>query len=175
MIKHSTLAGLVLASSLTLSACAKKAPLTLPPDPGPSSTTMVGDPASGTGPALAAPGSQADFLAQLMGQDTIYFDRDRFNIDSVAQQALAAQVVWLSKYPAKRITIAGHCDERGTREYNLALGERRANAVKNYLVSLGIDAARITTVSYGKERPAALGSNEEAWAKNRRAATVTLD
>jgi peptidoglycan-associated lipoprotein len=79
------------------------------------------------------------------------------------------------RYPAKRITIEGHADERGTREYNLALGERRANAAKNYLVSLGIDAGRITTVSYGKEKPVALGSDEASWAQNRRAVTVTID
>jgi len=72
------------------------------------------------------------------------------------------------------VTIEGHCDERGTRDYNIALGERRANAAKNYLASLGIDAGRITTVSYGKERPAALGSDEAAWAQNRRAVTVTV-
>jgi len=111
----------------------------------------------------------------MMGQDTIYFETDRFNIDATDQAALAAQAQWLLKYPAKRLTLEGHADERGTREYNLALGERRANAAKNYLVSLGVDAGRITTVSYGKERPVALGSDEESWARNRRAVTVTID
>jgi len=85
------------------------------------------------------------------------------------------QAQWLQRYPTKRGTIEGHCDERGTREYNIALGERRANAAKNYLVSLGVDASRLTTVSYGKERPVALGSDESAWAQNRRAATITID
>ena len=80
-----------------------------------------------------------------------------------------------ARYPGKRARIEGHADERGTREYNLALGERRANAAKNYLVSLGIDASRLTVVSYGKERPEALGSDENAWARNRRAVTVTID
>jgi peptidoglycan-associated lipoprotein len=121
------------------------------------------------------PGSQADFVAQMMGQDTVYFDTDRFNIDSADQAALAAQAQWLARYPGKRATIEGHADERGTREYNLALGERRANAAKNYLVTLGVDAGRLMTVSYGKERPVALGSDEESWAKNRRAVTVTID
>ena len=79
------------------------------------------------------------------------------------------------RYPAKRATIEGHCDERGTREYNLALGERRANAAKTYLASLGVDATRLNTVSYGKERPVAMGSDEASWAKNRRAVTVTID
>ncbi|MGZ3266268.1 MAG: OmpA family protein, partial [Croceibacterium sp.] len=78
------------------------------------------------------------------------------------------------QYPNIRATIEGHCDERGTREYNIALGDRRANAAKNYLVSLGVPAARLTTVSYGKERPVALGSDEASWAKNRRAVTVVL-
>ena len=162
---------LLVASGLALSACAKKAPEMLPPDPGgvtPSQTT-------GGDSTAPVPGSQADFVAQMMGQDTIYFDTDRFNIDATDQAALAAQAAWLGRYPAKRITIEGHADERGTREYNLALGERRANAAKNYLVSLGIDAGRINTVSHGKEKPVALGSDEASWAQNRRAVTVTID
>ncbi|NCU12132.1 MAG: peptidoglycan-associated lipoprotein Pal [Sphingomonadaceae bacterium] len=162
---------LLVASGLALSACAKKAPEMLPPDPGgvtPSQTT-------GADSTAPVPGSQADFVAQMMGQDTIYFDTDRFNIDATDQAALAAQAAWLGRYPAKRITIEGHADERGTREYNLALGERRANAAKNYMVSLGIDAGRITTVSHGKEKPIALGSDEASWAQNRRAVTVTID
>ena len=171
MNTRSTLVLALVAGSLALSACSKKAPKSLPPDPGAAVSTDT----SGADSTAPVPGSQADFVAQMMGQDTIYFDTDRFNIDSADQQALAAQASWLAKYPAKRITIEGHCDERGTREYNLALGERRANAAKNYLVSLGVDAGRITTVSYGKERPVALGSDEESWAKNRRAVTVTID
>ena len=162
---------LMLAGSLALSACATKAPKQLPPDPG----AGVGTNSSQGGVQGAAPGSQADFVAQMMGQDTIYFDTDKYNVDNVDQAALQAQAAWLSRYPAKRATLEGHCDERGTREYNLALGERRANAAKNYLVSLGVDAARLSTVSYGKERPAAMGSDESAWAQNRRAVTVTID
>ena len=161
----------VTAASLALAACASKAPKQLPPDPGAAVSTGSTEGAP-TGPAA---GSQADFVAQMMGQDTIYFETDRFNIDATDQAALAAQAQWLLKYPAKRLTVEGHADERGTREYNLALGERRANAAKNYLVSLGVDAGRITTVSYGKERPVALGSDEESWARNRRAVTVTID
>ena len=163
---------LILLAATALSACASKAPKQLPPDPGAGVSTTTGDGSSG---GVAVPGSQADFVQQMLGQDTILFDTDRFNIDSTDQAALAMQAQWLVRYPAKRITIEGHCDERGTREYNLALGERRANAAKNYLVSLGVDAARITTVSYGKERPAALGSDENSWAQNRRAVTVTID
>lgn len=160
-----------IAASLALSACASKAPKQLPPDPGAavSTGTSQGD------TSAPAPGSQADFVAQMMGQDTIYFDTDKFNVDGADQAALQAQAAWLQKYPAKRASVEGHADERGTREYNLALGERRANAAKNYLVSLGVDAGRLTTVSYGKERPVALGSDEESWAKNRRAVTITID
>ncbi len=87
---------------------------------------------------------------------------------------LQSQAEWLRQYPNVRVTLEGHADERGTRDYNIALGERRANSAKNYLASLGIDASRISTVSYGKERPVALGSNEGAWAQNRRAVTVTI-
>ena len=162
---------LALLASAALSACASKAPKQLPPDPGGSVAT---DSSQGTMQG-AAPGSQADFVVTLMGQDAIYFDTDRYNIDSADMAALAAQAQWLQKYPAKNATVEGHCDERGTRDYNLALGERRANAAKNYLVSQGVDAARLATVSYGKERPLALGSDESSWAKNRRAVTVTID
>ena len=105
----------------------------------------------------------------------IYFDTDRFNIDSADAAALQAQAQYLSQYPSISITVEGHADERGTREYNLALGERRANAAKNYLVSLGIGAGRIQTVSHGKERPVALASNEQAWAQNRRAVSVVIN
>jgi len=162
------------AAAIALSACASKAPKQLPPDPGAGvgTTTATGNSSTLGAPA---PGSQADFVAQMMGQDTIYFDTDRYNIDSADMTALQAQAQWLAQYPGKRATVEGHADERGTREYNLALGERRANAAKNYLVSVGIDAARLSTVSYGKERPVALGSDEASWAKNRRAVTITID
>ena len=162
---------LVTAASFALAACASKAPKQLPPDPGGAVATST-DTGAMQGPV---PGSQADFIAAVSGADTIYFDTDRYNVDSADAAALQTQAQWLMRYPAKRATLEGHCDERGTRDYNLALGERRANAAKNYLVSLGVDAARLSTVSYCKERPAALGSDEEAWGKNRRAVTVTLD
>ena len=161
---------LLIAGSLAISACASKAPKELPPEPGPATSTDSGSQTLGP-----APGSQADFVATMMGDDTIYFDTDRYDIDSADAAALSKQAQWLMQYPSKRITIEGHCDERGTREYNLALGERRANSAKNHLVSMGIDPARVTTVSYGKERPIALGSDESAWARNRRAVTVTID
>ena len=102
------------------------------------------------------------------------FDTDKFNIDAQDQATLQGQAQWLGRYPNTRVTVEGHADERGTREYNLALGERRANSAKNYLASLGVSADRIQTVSYGKERPAAMGSDESAWEQNRRAVTVTV-
>ena len=157
------------AAALALSACASKAPKQLPPEPGPATTTDTG---AIQGPV---PGSQADFVNFTAGQDVIYFDTDRYNVDSADMAALQSQAQWLARYPAKRATIEGHADERGTRDYNLALGERRANAAKNYLVSIGVDASRLTTVSYGKERPVALGSDEASWSRNRRAVTVTID
>ncbi|GGN59990.1 peptidoglycan-associated lipoprotein [Novosphingobium indicum] len=162
---------LLVAGALAVSACKTSAPQELPPEPGPATTTTTA-PTQPLGPVA---GSQADFVAKMMGADTIYFDTDKYDIDSMDQQALAKQAQWLMQYPNKRATIEGHADERGTREYNLALGERRANAAKNYLVSLGVDASRLGTISYGKERPVALGSNEQAWAQNRRAVTVTID
>ncbi|WP_394728905.1 peptidoglycan-associated lipoprotein Pal [Altererythrobacter sp. GH1-8] len=160
---------ILLTAALAVSACSKKRPEELPPPPGP-----VQSEATDRGNSIV-PGSQADFVQQMAGQDVIYFDTDRFNIDNIDAAALQSQAQWLARYPNKRATIEGHADERGTREYNLALGERRANAAKNYLQSLGIDASRLTTVSYGKERPKALGSNEQAWAQNRRAVTITID
>lgn len=172
MTRSTTTLALLAASALALSACASKAPKQLPPDPGASTTTGQADPTTLGAPV---PGSQADFVAFTNGQDTILFDTDRYNIDAADMAALQSQAQWLMRYPGKRATIEGHCDERGTRDYNLALGERRANAAKNYLVSLGVDAARLNTVSYGKERPKALGSDEGSWALNRRAVTVTID
>ena len=104
--------------------------------------------------------------------DVVYFDFDSSALTDNAKEALDTQVKWLKKHNKVNVVVQGHCDDRGTREYNLALGERRANAVKNYLVSQGISADRIETISYGKERPAVLGNNEAAWAQNRRAVTV---
>ncbi|WEK47914.1 MAG: peptidoglycan-associated lipoprotein Pal [Candidatus Andeanibacterium colombiense] len=172
----STLAVTVmLAGALALGACSKKEKIAdqLPPQP-----ATVADNGGDTGPGptdTVIPGSNADFLAQMNGRNVIYFDTDKFDVDSTDAAALRTQADWLMRYPNKRATIEGHCDERGTRDYNIALGERRANSAKNYLVSVGIDASRLTVVSYGKERPVALGSNEQAWAQNRRAATITID
>ena len=158
--------------SVALVACSKKPPKELPPAPegtGQEVTDNTG--LDNTGAPV--PGSQADFVASV-ASDTIYFDTDRYNVDSADAATLQSQAQWLVRYPAARVTIEGHADERGTRDYNLALGERRANAAKTYLVGLGVGAERVTTVSYGKERPVALGSDESSWARNRRAVTVTV-
>jgi peptidoglycan-associated lipoprotein len=170
-VTRQIITALLLSSSLVLAGCASK-PKELPPQPtGATGTTRTDPPAPmQMGPM---PGSQADFVASVLS-DTVLFDTDRYTIDTESQGILQSQAQWLGRYPARRVTIEGHCDERGTRDYNIALGERRANAAKNYLVSLGIDASRVTTVSYGKERPVALGSDETSWAKNRRAVTITV-
>ena len=167
---RSTTTLMIAASLFALGACAKKPPKELPPPPI-DTTGPVTPQNSGTGAIV--PGSQEDFVATV-SSDRIFFDTDSSDVDAPDQATLQSQAAWLSKYPAKRITIEGHCDERGTREYNLALGERRANATKNSLVAMGVDAARITTISYGKERPDAVGSDDDAYAKNRRAVTVTV-
>ena len=101
----------------------------------------------------------------------VYFGYDRYDLTSGARSLLQSQAAWLAAHSDAKITVEGHCDERGTREYNLALGDRRANSVKNYLVALGVDPSRIHTVSYGKERPAVTGSGESSWSKNRRGYT----
>jgi len=116
------------------------------------------------------PGSVADFR-QNVG-DRVFFDTDQSTVREDGRATLNKQAEWLKKYTNYQITVEGHCDERGTREYNLALGERRANAARQYLVAQGIPAARIKTISYGKERPDPVGSDEAAWARNRRAVTA---
>ena len=118
------------------------------------------------GPAM---GSEGDFVVNV--GDRVFFGYDKYNVADAAADTLKKQAAWLKTYGAATVTIQGHCDERGTREYNLALGERRANAVKDYLVALGVSPGRINVISYGKERPVALGSNEAAWAQNRRGVT----
>jgi peptidoglycan-associated lipoprotein len=117
---------------------------------------------------------QANLQGYLQNEigDRIYFETDKHNINSASAFTLESQANWLKSTPGFQIIIEGHCDERGTREYNLALGERRANSVKEFLVSLGVEPGRVTIISYGKERPSAEGSTSESWAENRRAVTV---
>lgn len=124
---------------------------------------------SGSTVSAPAPGSAEEFIT--IG-DRVYFDFNQAEIRTSDAATLNDQAAWLKKYPNITIVVEGHCDERGTREYNLALGERRANAVKEYLVSRGVSASRVETISYGKERPAVLGSNESAWQQNRRGVSI---
>jgi peptidoglycan-associated lipoprotein len=114
--------------------------------------------------------SDAEKLAQV--GNTVYFGFDSAELSGKAQTTLDRQAAFLNVNPALVVIVEGHADERGTREYNLALGDRRATAVRDYLLAKGLNSARIRTVSYGKERPAVSGSNEDSWEKNRRAATV---
>ena len=115
-------------------------------------------------------GSQEDLIVNV--GDRVFFGYDSSDLDSDALELLQDQVAWLKQNSDVTITIEGHCDERGTREYNLALGEKRAQSVKNYLIGLGINPDRVSTISYGKERPAVVGSNDGAWAQNRRSVTT---
>jgi peptidoglycan-associated lipoprotein len=115
-------------------------------------------------------GSKEDFVANV--GDRVFFDFDKSSLRADAKATLDKQAAWLKAYPNYSMTVEGHADERGTREYNLALGEKRANSVAEYLKAAGVAAARVKTVSYGKERPVALGSNEAAWSQNRRGVTV---
>ena len=115
-------------------------------------------------------GSQEDLIVNV--GDRVFFGYDSSDLDSDALELLQDQVAWLKQHSDVSVTIEGHCDERGTREYNLALGEKRAQAVKNYLIGLGINPDRVSTISYGKERPAVVGSNDGAWAQNRRSVTI---
>ncbi len=115
------------------------------------------------------PGSQSDLVAQ--AGDLVFFDTDRHDLTMQARNVLDAQARWLNNYPNVNVVIEGHADERGTREYNLALGEQRAISTKNYLIAMGVDPRRIETVSYGKEQPLVVGNDGESWAQNRRART----
>ncbi|MBY8974876.1 peptidoglycan-associated lipoprotein Pal [Rhodobacteraceae bacterium NNCM2] len=117
-----------------------------------------------------APNS-VEYFRQVVG-DRVFFDTDRYDLDATSQSTLSGQAQWLNSNPATNVVIEGHADERGTRAYNLALGARRAASVRNYLVAQGVSADRIRTVSYGKERPIALGSDPSSWAQNRRAVSV---
>ena len=120
--------------------------------------------------APATPGSARDFAVNV--GDIVYFTTDSVDLSPEAQQTLANQVRWLQQYAQYTITIEGHADERGTREYNIALGARRAQAVRNYLAQHGVNAQRIRTISYGKERPVAVCNDISCWSQNRRAQTV---
>ena len=171
-MKKSILIGMT-AVALTLGACGRKTPpAEIPPVEQPAAAD-----ANSTDPnsleVVELPALQADLVAKA-GSDTIYFGTDKYDIDEASRATLTAQAQWLIANPNVRASIEGHADERGTREYNQALGERRANAARDFLVSQGVPTSRLVVTSWGKERPVALGSNEEAWAQNRRAATVVI-
>ncbi len=143
-----------------------------PPAQAPGAIDQPGTvpPAEPVGSAALAGSQQA--LIEAAGSDTVLFAFDSYALDEAARLILGAQAEWLARNPGVRVTLEGHADERGTREYNLALGERRANAARSFLAAQGVEASRLAIISYGKERPAVDGSNEEAWARNRRAVTV---
>lgn len=140
--------------------------------PAASPTPVVRDDVSLPEDAIR-PGSLEDFL-RYSGGDLVYFEYDRSELLPTGRELLERQARWLAKYPGVRVSLEGHADERGTREYNFALGERRAAAMQFYLLSLGLNPSRISVTSLGKERPAAAGSNEDAWAMNRRGQTVLI-
>ena len=142
----------VIMAVLAIAACAKK------------------DDQSAMGGASAAPGSQQDFVVNV--GDRVFFDTDSSELSDQARGTLDKQAQWLNNYNRYSFTIEGHADERGTREYNIALGARRAETVREYLISRGIAQTRMRTISYGKERPVALCNDISCWSQNRRAVTV---
>ncbi|HKD46583.1 MAG TPA: peptidoglycan-associated lipoprotein Pal [Rhizomicrobium sp.] len=162
----STLRFAALSAALLVAACTHKQeavntappPAAPPPPPQQEVTSSI------------IPGSAQDFKVNV--GDTVHFALNQYNIEDNDRNTLNKQAAWLGRYPSVRLNIEGHCDERGTREYNLALGARRANAVKEYLVAQGVSASRLETVSYGKERPICTESNEDCWAQNRRGVSV---
>lgn len=166
---------LILAATTSMAACASKpkpqpgpAGPTGPTTQGPESPVIPGPP--GDVGQAAVPGSEQDFVINV--GDRVYFDFDSYDVRADAGPVLDAQASWLNRYPGVRVRIEGNADERGTREYNLALGARRANSVRDYLVSRGVSASRINTISYGKEQPIDPGAGEEAYQRNRNARTA---
>jgi peptidoglycan-associated lipoprotein len=173
------LAGMVL---LPLAACKKKAPTTTP-DARPATTAPKPTTEKEVAPPPAAAPSKDVEVTEVLSMDIdvlnkkgylsdAFFDYDQSDLREDARSVLAGDAQWLKKHSTVQVLIEGHCDERGTAAYNLALGDRRANAAKEYLVSLGIDGSRLRTVSYGKERPFCTESTESCWQKNRRAHLV---
>lgn len=160
------------------SGCAKKEVVKPEPTPGPPAAKEVTPPSKPEAKigeeALKGKEEVIAKVEETSRLEDIHFDFDKYNIRDDAKAILEKNAAWLKKNPDVRIQIEGHCDERGTNEYNLALGDRRAKSTKDYLVSLGIDPGRVSTITYGEERPLDPGHNEEAWAKNRRAHFVII-
>ena len=150
-----------LSVALAMGACSKN-----PNEDGANGAGGLG----GMGAGAATPGSQQDFVVNV--GDRVFFESDQTELTSVAQATLDKQARWLAQYPRYTITIEGHADERGTREYNFALGARRAESTKSYLAARGVPASRMRTISYGKERPVAVCNDISCWSQNRRAVTV---
>lgn len=173
MLKRSLL---VLSSIAMLSACGSsqdEEPVTISvPDQPREEITTAGNGQLQPGEYLpsAIAGTQEDLTVNV--GDRVLFDYDSYSLTDTARQTLMSQARWLAQYPSLQVIVEGHCDERGTREYNLALGERRASSVKDYLVALGVSPTRIQVISYGKERPIAAGSDPSSWAQNRRGVTI---
>ena len=183
MFQRSTTLPLIAMLALSISACATKkkdlppAPVTSEVPPAAATLPPAGNeslpPVTPVG-STVIPGSAADFAAQA-GSDHVLFGYDSYELDEEARTILGKQAEWLARYPQVRISVEGHSDERGTREYNLALGDRRASAAKNFLAAQGVDTSRMTMISYGKERPVAGGTDEAAFAQNRRAVSVVAN
>jgi peptidoglycan-associated lipoprotein len=164
MTKFSTSLKLAAVSAtLLLAACSSKPAPAPEPAPGPVTSAPTSN---------IVPGSAEDLRVNV--GDTVHFAYDSYDVEESDKSLLQRQASWLAKYPSVRVTIEGHADERGTREYNLALGARRANAVKEYLVSVGVSSSRVDTISYGKERPVCTSSDEGCWAQNRRGVTTVV-
>lgn len=172
-----SLAFLLIGTLAIATACKKKPPTTVPEErsteaPERPAETRVPPPATTPPPSDVSASPLEEEIAVLNQKgylSSAYFDYDQADLRDDARTALAANAEWLKKYPTIQVLIEGHCDERGTSEYNLALGDKRANAAKDYIESLGVDSSRVRTVSYGKERPQCSASTEECWQQNRRA------
>jgi peptidoglycan-associated lipoprotein len=172
--RRAGITAMILLATVSMAACATKpkpAPVAeAPPPPRPAPPPPQAEAPPPPMPMGPVPGSVRDFI--INAGDLVYFDYDKFSVRDDARATLDAQAAWLMRYPAVRVRIEGNCDERGTREYNFALGSRRANAVRDYLVGKGLSTARIETVSYGKEKPIDTGTGDEAWSHNRNGHTV---
>ena len=171
--------GTIIFGCVFLCACANNEPVIPPPASASAAVPQpmrrvaeapVAPPQPPATPSSIVPGSLRDF--QVNVGDRVFFAFDSSNLDDAARQTLAKEALWLKRFPAVDVTIQGNCDERGTREYNLALGARRAEAVKEYLTVAGISASRLTTISFGKEMPVCAESTEACWAQNRRSVSV---
>ena len=172
-MKNRILKGVALTAALiAVAGCGSRRPPTLPPQPGGIDGGQNGADGNQSGwDGTTAPGSRADII-QSVPSDRVFFALDSHTLTAEGRSVLDAQAQWLNTHSRVNVTIEGHADERGTREYNLALGERRANSVRLYLESRGVASSRLQTVTYGKERPEAFGNDEASHSRNRRAVTV---